>query len=110
MKQYVIDELQPRDYYRLKTYLDERFSPSGIEGIFWIPIDTDHLTHEQAEHTECHPLCFAVDLEPKRLACELLLRTRNRLRCSCIGYATEKQRNWVIRFVDTMLEELDIRT
>ena len=108
MKQYVVDELRPGDNQKLKRHLDERFTRGSIGGVYWIPIVADLLTDEQAEHTDCHPLCFAIDLEPDKLTCELLLRTRNRIRCSCIGYATEAQRNWAVRFIDTIFEELDI--
>ena len=110
MRQYVIDELRPEDHKKLKRHLDERFGRSGIEGVYWIPIETDVLTDEQLGHTDCHPLCFAIDLEPGKFTGELLVRTRNRIRCSCIDYATEAQRNRIIRFIDTIFEELDITT
>jgi hypothetical protein len=36
MKQFVIDELRPVDYGRLKTYLDDHYGCAGIDGIYWI--------------------------------------------------------------------------
>ena len=39
---------------------------------------------------------------------ELLVRTQNRIRCECIAYATDEQRNWLIRLVDDMLAQLGI--
>jgi hypothetical protein len=110
MKQYVVDELRRDDYQKLKKYLEDRFAQESVDGIFWVTLARDLLTHAQAEHTECYPLCFAIELEADRLICELLLRTRNRIRCSCIDYATEKQRNWIIQFIDTIFERLDIIT
>ena len=110
MKQYVVDELRLEDYHRLKEHLDKTLQTCSIDGVYWIPIKTTLLTPDQAEHTGCHPLCFSVELEPERLTCELLLRTQNRIHCSCIGYATEKQRNWVVQFIDTIFEQLDIIT
>ena len=109
MKQYVIDELRPDDYGKLKEYFQDHFNASSVDGIFWLPIEPDLLTEEQATHTDCHPLCFAIDLECNRLAFELLLRTQNRIRCSCLGYATESQRNWLIRYADAILEQLEIK-
>ena len=108
MKQYVVDELRLDDYQKLKKYLEESFDPGAIDGIYWVPLEDTLLTRAQAEHMECHPLCFAIELESDKLSCELLIRTRNRIRCSCIDYATEKQRNWIVRFVDTIFERLDI--
>ena len=108
MKQYVIDELRPADFEKIKTYLDQHFGTSAVEGIYWIPLTPKILTDVQAAHKKCQSFFFAIDLEPSRLACELLVRTKNKVRCDCIGYATVKQRNWFIHFVDSIIEELGI--
>ena len=109
MKQYVIDELRPDDYKKLENFFHDHLSPSRVNGIYWLPVEPGLLTVEQAEHTDCHPLCFAIDLENDRIAFELLLRSQRRMRCSCMGYATETQRNWLIRYADTLLEQLEIK-
>jgi hypothetical protein len=108
MKQYVIDEIRSTDLEKIKAYFDANFEYSGIEKLYWIAIDKDMLTDNQAVHTQCHPFYFAVDVLPERLNCELLVRTRNRIRCSCMDYATEKQRNWFINLVDTIFDKLAI--
>ena len=108
MKQYVIDELRPEDYKALKKYLDEQFGPAEMDGIYWIPVESDSLTDIQLQHKECRPHYLALDLDPGRLACELLVRTKNRMSCDCIQYATEKQRNWLIELVDKMFNRLEI--
>ncbi len=110
MKQYVIDELRIQDYEKIRAYLDDNFTSSDVDGIYWIPLDQDILTNEQAEHTECQPFYFVADLEQNLMACELLVRSRSMMRCSCIGYATENQRNWFIRFIDAIFERLEIIT
>lgn len=109
MKQYVIDQLRPADYEAVKAYLDENFESSDVEGIYWISLDQDLLTEIQAEHTECQPFCFAVDLEQNFMASELLVRTKNKMRCSCMGYATEKQLNWIIQLADGVFDKLGIK-
>lgn len=108
MKQYVIDELRPEDYKALKKYLDEQFGPAEMDRIYWIPVETDLLTDTQLQHKDCRPHYLALDLDPGRLACELLVRTKNRMSCDCIHYATEKQRNWLIELVDNMFKRLEI--
>ena len=108
MKQYRIDELRPQDCESLRAYLDERFGPSQIEGIYWIPLDNDLLDQVQAAHTGCHPLCFAVELRQEAISFELLIRTRNRVRCDCIRYANAEQRQSIIQFADTIFETLKI--
>ncbi len=109
MKQYVIDELRPADYEKIRAYLDENLDASGLDGIYWILLDQDILNNVQAEHTGCQPFYFAIDLEPTIMACELLVRSKNIIRCNCVGYATEKQRNWFIQVVDAIFEKLEIK-
>jgi len=108
MRQYVIDELRPKDYEAVKTYLEEKFTSSDVGGIYWIPLDQDVLTEVQAEHINCQPFYFAIDLEPNLVAFELLVRTKSKMRCSCVSYATEKQRNWLIEFADSLFQKLEI--
>jgi hypothetical protein len=110
MKQYVIDELRPADYELVKAYIEKNFGSSKVDGIYWIQLDQDILTKIQAEHTDCQPFYFAVDLEPNLMSFELLIRTRKRIRCDCMGYATEKQRNWLIRLADSIFDGLGIKT
>jgi hypothetical protein len=109
MKQYLIDELRPQDYETIKAYMDTNFSSSEIGGIYWIPLDQNILTDVQAEHTTCQPFYFAVTLEPNLAAFELLVRSLNKMRCSCMGYATEKQRDWLIELADSIFARLDIK-
>jgi hypothetical protein len=109
MKQYVIDQFSPEDYNNVKDYLDKHFSNSGIDGIYWIPIDDDLLTEVQKDHKDCRPFFFAIEIVPNRMSCELLVRTKNRMRCDCIQHATELQRNWLIAYADSIFERLNIK-
>jgi len=108
MKQYVIDELRPADYDLLRTRLEECFGPPELGGVFWVPIDPRHYSAMQRSHGDCRPFYFAVELQDQSLACELLVRTRQRVRCDCIAYATDAQRNWIIAVIDDILDKLDI--
>lgn len=108
MKQYVVDELRPGDHDTLKTYLNEHLAFAGLDGLYWKAIDSTLLTREQAAHTQCAPFYFALVLTPESLSCELLARTRNRIRCDCMAYATTEQRNWIIGWVDDVFEKLGL--
>jgi len=108
MKQYVVDQLRYQDYEKLKGFLDQNFGEAAIDGVYWIPLDQNVLAPIQSEHLECQPHMAAVELSETRLSMELLVRTRTRIRCNCIAYATQEQRNWLIRRVDDMLEQLGI--
>ena len=108
MKQYVVDQLRHVDYESIKGYLDQRFGPAFIGGVYWVPIDPGLLSPTQFRHAECRPFFAAVELKIDRLSMELLVRTQNHIRCDCIAYATDEQRNWLIRLVDDMLAQLGI--
>jgi hypothetical protein len=108
MKQYVIDELRSGDYKKIRAYLDDKFGFSDVNGLYKIPIGPEGLNSIQVEHTKCQPHYFAMNLEPDHLACELLVRTDSRIRCDCIGYASEEQRNRFIEFVELIMVELNI--
>ena len=110
MKQYVIDELRSADYQALKNYLDAHYGPAALPGIYWIPLPAEELTAVQQAHRECQPHLIAVDLDHNRMVCELLVRTQNRVRCDCIGYATETQFSWLISLIDDIFNRLKIIT
>ena len=109
MKQYVIDELREEDYRQIKAYLDEQFGVSKMSGIYWVPLSEDIFSEMQKKHKECQPFYFALDLEPTLLACELLVRTKEKVRCDCMGYADDTQRNWLVGIIDSMFEKLGIK-
>ena len=108
MKHYVIDELRYQDYESVKAYLEAHMEASGMDGLYWYPIDDSLLTNVQKNHTTCAPFYFALALEESQLSCELLIRTKSSIRCDCMGYASEAQRNWIIQIVDDIFEKLGV--
>jgi len=110
MKQYVIDELGSPDHESLRTYLQERYGPAAMDGIFWIPVEIGMLTDIQKTHHECQPHYLAVELDKNGMALELLVRSKSALRCDCISYASEDQRNWIIALIDDIFNQLEIMT
>jgi len=110
MKQYVIDDLRPGDFEKIKAYMDLNHVHSGVENLYWIELEREILTEVQAAHTRCQPFYVAVDVGPERLGCELLVRTKHRMRCDCMDYATVKQRNWLIDLIDAMIAEIGLKT
>jgi len=110
MKQYVIDEIRPQDYEKVKGYLDKTYGGTVMDGLYWVPVEDTMLSGVQQTHTACAPFFMALELGPDRLAAELLVRPRSRVRCDCIHYADEQQRNWLVRTVDAIFEKLEITT
>jgi len=110
MKSYVIDELRYPDYEKIKTHLNQHYGACDLEGIYWIPLEPSLYNKVQASHSKCCPFYIVLDLSQEKLSCELLIRTKNRMRCDCISYAEETQRNWIIQLIDNMFSELCIIT
>jgi hypothetical protein len=110
MKQYLVDELRPADHRKLKDQLERRFGPADLGTVYWIPVEPALLTVTQTEHVACGPFYMAVELQEGAITCELLVRSRSRVRCSCIAYATTSQRNWAIGLIDDLFAELDIKS
>jgi hypothetical protein len=109
MRQYVIDDIRPDDLIKLKAYLEEHFSESCFDGLYWVPLEYNLLTTLQKDHKACQPHYFAIEMVDNKLCCELLVRTNQTIRCKCIGYATGAQRNWLINFIDAIIEKLSIK-
>jgi len=110
MKQYVVDELRPSDFNKIKEFLDRSYESSDLGYLYWLRLADEILAPVQIQHKACYPFYFAVELEPDRIIFELLVRTKNRIRCDCMAYATEDQRNWLIRSVDAVFSRLNIKT
>ena len=109
MRQLVIDDLSPLERDNLEHYLKRTLGAGAMEGIFWLRLPDDLLAEAQRDHADCGPFHFGLELGRNHLACELLLRNTANLHCTCIAYATKAQRDFLLRFVDTMLAEEQIR-
>jgi hypothetical protein len=109
MKQYVIDQLRESDHYQIKDFLDINAEGTALEGIYWVNLPPDLYSAVQSEHSKCHPHYFAVNLTWNDVAFELLIRTRQTIRCNCIAYATKQQRDYIIEYADRMLDDLEIK-
>jgi hypothetical protein len=110
MKQYVVDDLRIEDFQMLKKHLEEYVETDALEGMYWIKMDDKLLNDIQKQHTDCQPYYLAIELEENRLSCELLVRSRNRIRCHCMGYVNKVQFQWAVRFIDNIFEDLSIVT
>lgn len=110
MKQYVIDEIRPSDHEKLKAYLDDALGRVAMGGLYWMPLDGDLLSDVQRSHPDCAPFYLALELGEDRLTGEFLVRTHQRVRCGCIGYADARQRDWLIGRMDAIFETLGIIT
>ncbi len=88
--------------------MDTHFTVAEFDGLYWLTLDEAMYAGSQISHTDCQPYYFALELLSDRLICELLVRTNKQMRCQCIQYATESQRNWLIKAVDALFDRLEI--
>ena len=109
MRQFVIDELSPLERDVIDSYLKRTLKPGPMIGLFWITLPDDLLSAAQQGHDDCGPFYFGVELEQDRVKFELLLRSNANLHCDCIAHATSAQRQFVLDFIDKMVEEEKIR-
>ena len=109
MKQYVIDQLRESDFQQIKEFLERNTESAALEGVYRVNLPVELGIPIQSEHEECQPHYFAINLTWNDVAFELLIRSRQTIRCRCIAYATPQQRDYIIQFADRMIEELKVK-
>lgn len=110
MRQFVIDELSPMERDNIDSYLKRALKPGPMIGLYWIQLPDDLLSAAQQDHKEHGPFNLAVEVTNTAVKFEFLVRSQVNLHCSCIGHATSAQRQFVLDFIDKMLEEELIRS
>ncbi len=109
MRNYLLDEIYEEDVKKISDALTELEFQGPIEGIFYIPVPEDLLNDEQKEHIgECGPFFMALEVEETSIKIELLVRARNKIRCSCVAYATTEQRNHMMNYIDQFIADLEV--
>jgi len=109
MRQLVVDQLRPEERQELAEQLGKRLEPGPMEGMYWLKIPEELWEEPQQGHEECGPFYFAVELGESTVSFELLVRSLSNLHCSCIGYATPRQRDFLLGFVDELLGSAGVK-
>jgi len=110
MRQIVIDELSPMERDNIDSYLKRTLKQGPMIGLYWIEIPTDLLAEAQQGHENCGPFYFGVEVEDSQVRFELLVRSNSNLHCTCISHASNAQRQFILDFIDKMVEEEHIRS
>ena len=108
MHQYVIDELRKGEVDKITNYLKKYCEKSDLDNLFWLRLPDDLLTPTQYEHKECGPFWAGIEVTEESVVFEMLIRSRNKLRCSCISYASTQQRQFILNFADKLLKDIEI--
>ncbi|HIP38778.1 MAG TPA: hypothetical protein EYG88_05245 [Desulfocapsa sulfexigens] len=110
MRQILVDDLSPMERDNIDSYLKRNLKQGPMIGLYWIILPEELLTDTQKEHTDCSPFYFGVEVQKNGVCFELLVRSNAHLHCDCIAHATPEQRQYVLEFMDTMLDEEQIRS
>jgi hypothetical protein len=110
MRAYLIDEISASDVEKMRGFLEKHAAPSNLDRLYWVPIPDDLLTATQRAHPGCKPHVFSVELGPDWIKFECYVRSLKKMRCSCPGYPSEAQMNYIVAFAHRMIEQLGIST
>ena len=110
MRKFVLDEITGPDMEKIRDYLNDNAILSEVDGLYWVELAEEHLDHEQCGHDQCKPYRFAVELCDDSVHLEMLIRSATTMRCPCIKYANQTQRDVIIRFGETIVRDCEIST
>jgi hypothetical protein len=105
MRQFVIDELSPMERDNIDSYLKRSLKQGPMIGLYWLQLPHDLLSPTQLDHKEHGPFHLAVEVTNVAVKFEFLVRSQVNLHCSCIAHANAAQRQYVLDFIDKMVEE-----
>lgn len=109
MRSFLIDEISVQDMAKLESWLKEQELQSLIEHLYHFNLPKNLLTPVQQEHAStCAPFYLALETGPDWIKLELLVRAKAILRCACIGYASKEQADYMISYLENLLQELQI--
>ncbi|MFC1819907.1 hypothetical protein ACFLZG_02325 [Thermodesulfobacteriota bacterium] len=110
MRCYLIDEISLSGMEKIDRFLKENNLRSEMEKLFWVEIPKAYLNEKQSRHRKCQPYIFAIELGYDWIKAEYFIRNSKDLRCSCSGYCNTKQRDFISDYMESVIEELNIRT
>jgi hypothetical protein len=105
MRQLVIDELSPMEHDNIDSYLKRTVQQGPMVGLYWLALPPDLLSDAQLGHEDHGPFYFAIELTRDGVKFELLVRSQSNLHCTCIAHANPAQRQFMLDFIDRMVEE-----
>ncbi len=110
MRQLLLDELSAQDVDRIHQWLADNADASRLEGVYWVDLPEDLLSHTQRTADGGRPYSFAVEVGPDYVKLEFLVRSRYSLHHPGTGFATASQRLFILEYSDRLLGELKVRT
>jgi hypothetical protein len=109
MRSFYIDELSEEDVINIRLLFEKKALSSQIEDIWWIEIPLDLLTVPQRKQQDLYPFVFTVELGDSWLKVEFLIRSLKTLNQEWQAFCTPTQRQYILSFVDTLIDDLEIK-
>ena len=109
MRQFVIDQLSDKERQAVRQHLRRTTDAGPIEDMFWLKLENDLLSEVQRSHPTCGPFYIAIELGDESVSFEFLVRSQSTLHCPCISYASPPQRDFILNFIDAMIEKLALK-
>lgn len=109
MRCYLVDELQPGVIAAIEAQLTQSGCQSGIERLYWLPVEKDWLLPVQREHeASCGPHCLALEILDDAVRLEFLVRAKGRMRCECVCYLSPEAERHMMDWLDARIAEAEI--
>ena len=109
MRCYLVVELQPEVIANLEAQLTTNGCQSGIERLYWLPLEKERLLPVQREHeSSCGPHCLALEILDDAVRLEFLVRAKGRMRCECVCYLSPETERHMMDWLDARIMEAEI--
>jgi len=109
MRSFYIDELSEVDVSKIRLLFEKKALSSQIEDIWWVEIPLDLLTVSQRNRKDLCPFVFTVELGDSWLKIEFLIRSLKTLNREWQAFCTPTQRQYILSFVDNLIDDLEIQ-
>lgn len=112
MRSILFDELRNSETEAVIEYLERESVPSGLEGLYWIPVPKElgnDIQKDLNEENEEVGLKLAVEVGPDWVRFELLLRSDSLINTGG-GPADERQVMFILAWADKMARELKLHS
>ena len=109
MRSFYIDELSEVDVSKIRLLFEKKALSSLIEDIWWVEIPLDLLTVSQRNRKDLCPFVFTVELGASWLKIEFLIRSLKTLNREWQAFCTPTQRQYILSFVDNLIDDLEIQ-
>jgi len=110
MRSITLDELLSSEIDAVRDYLDKNALASGVEDLYWIPLDISLWNERQRQaqvETMADGFRLAVELGPQWVRFELLVRSESLLNIGG-GQADEQQTLFMLRWANDMVRALNL--